>query len=60
VDLQALAQSHSIETTKQKILPGWEGKAKGILQILWKRGLIAESNYKSLKKKKQKTSNGSD
>jgi len=46
VDLQALAQSHSIEITKQKILPGWEGKAKGILQILWECGLIVESNYK--------------
>jgi len=33
--LQALAQQHGLEinTQKQKILPGWEGKPQGILQI---------------------------
>jgi len=48
-DLHALAQTHglSLRIDKQKVLPGWEGKAKGILQILWERGLIDELNYKS-------------
>jgi len=49
-DLRALALQHGIQMTieKQKILPGWEGKPKGILQILWECGLIAESNYKTM------------
>jgi len=32
---------------KPDVLPGWEGKAKGILQILWEHRLIDELNYKS-------------
>jgi len=49
-DLQALAQQHSLEITteKRKILLGWEGKPKGILQILWERGLIVGSDYKGM------------
>jgi len=48
-DLHVLAQTHglSLMVHKPDVLPGWEGKAKGILQILWERGLIDESNYKS-------------
>jgi len=48
-DLQALVQQHGVQTTveKQKIIQGWEGKPKGILQILWERGLIDELNYKA-------------
>jgi len=39
-DLQILALQHRLQITiaKQKILPGWEGKPKGILQILWECG----------------------
>jgi len=51
-NLQALAQQHGVQTTveKQKIIQGWEGKPKGILQILWERGLIDELNYKATMK----------
>jgi len=49
-DLNLLACQNGIPTMikKQKNLPGWEGKPKGILQILYERGLIAESNYQSM------------
>ena len=41
-ELQDLMSNNGIETHKQidKILPGWEGKSKGLLQVLWDRGLI--------------------
>ncbi len=41
-ELQELARANSVETHKQvdKILPGWEGKSKGLLQVLWERGLL--------------------
>ena len=35
-----IAQEHGlpIEEVKSKIVEGWEGKAKGLLQVLWERG----------------------
>ena len=58
-ELQALAQHYGValSTENPKIIPGWQGKAKGILQILWECGLIAESSYKrmTLDGKKQLT-----
>jgi len=49
-NLNLLACQNGIPTMikKQKILQGWEGKPKGILQILYEHGLIAESNYQSM------------
>lgn len=41
-ELQDLARENGIETHKEvdKNLPGWEGKSKGLLQVLWERGSI--------------------
>jgi hypothetical protein len=41
-DLQELARNNGIEITEQKevINPGWQDKPKGLLQVLWERGLI--------------------
>jgi hypothetical protein len=36
----------AITWTAEKIEEGWEGKAKGLLQVLWERGLIDGSNIK--------------
>jgi hypothetical protein len=43
--IQAKAQEHGLplEETKPKCVEGWEGKAKGILQVLWERGWIDEA-----------------
>jgi hypothetical protein len=30
----------------KKIQPGWEGKAKGMLQVLWERGFLDVGNLK--------------
>jgi len=38
----------------KKKLPRWEGTPKGILQILWEHGLIAESSYKNMTLDSQK------
>ena len=40
--LHELARANGVETHKlvEKILPGWEGKSKGLLQMLWERGLL--------------------
>ncbi len=48
-DVKYLALKHGILLTENKAVveEGWEGKAKGILQILHKHGLIDESNYKT-------------
>ena len=45
-ELVELCQQHQIETTKnvEKVKEGWEGKPKGLLQILWERGLIDGTN----------------
>jgi hypothetical protein len=41
-DLQAAAQLNDIpiEEVKEKVIEGWENKAKGLLQVLWERGWI--------------------
>ncbi|KAI2503269.1 hypothetical protein MHU86_11206 [Fragilaria crotonensis] len=41
-ELQEFARNNGIELSERKevILPGWQGKAKGLLQVLWERGLI--------------------
>jgi hypothetical protein len=41
-DLQELARNNGIEITEQRevINPGWKDKPKGVLQVLWERGLI--------------------
>ena len=36
----------AITKTVDKVKEGWEGKAKGLLQVLWERGLIDGSNIK--------------
>ena len=36
-----------IEQINNKILEGWEGKSKGLLQILWERGWINNENNKA-------------
>ena len=43
-DLVALANQHGIALKKrnQKIIEGWVGKPKGLLQVLWERGWIDE------------------
>jgi hypothetical protein len=41
-ELQELAEKKNIETTKVRVTEkkGWEGRAKGLLQVLWERGWI--------------------
>ena len=39
----------------EEVIAGWEGKAKGSLQVAWKRGFIDESNLKSYLAKGGKT-----
>jgi hypothetical protein len=41
-ELQDFARHNGIDLyeRKEKIAPGWEGQPKGLLQILWERGLI--------------------
>jgi hypothetical protein len=41
-ELQAIARQNDINLyeRKEKIAPGWEGQPKGLLQVLWERGLI--------------------
>jgi len=47
-ELVKLAEDNGIATTITcaKIVEGWEGKPKGMLQILWERGWIDETNLK--------------
>ncbi len=49
-DLQKAAINHGIplEEISQKILEGWEGKPKGLLQVLWERGWIDNSDDKAI------------
>ncbi|KAI2497596.1 hypothetical protein MHU86_16902 [Fragilaria crotonensis] len=46
LELQELARTNNIEvktnTTREK--KGWQGQAKGLLQVLWERGWIDEGN----------------
>ncbi len=33
-----------MEVIEQKIVEGWEGKQKGLMQVLWERGVINVNN----------------
>ena len=45
-ELQDFATTHGIDLVEQKvtILARWQGKSKGLLQVLWERGLIPEQS----------------
>jgi hypothetical protein len=45
-ELQAIARENGIATDveQSKVLPGWQGKAKGLLQVLRERGFIDLTN----------------
>jgi hypothetical protein len=47
-ELVELCEQHQIAITKnvEKIKEGWEGKPKGLLQVLWERGLVDSTNLK--------------
>ena len=47
-ELSNLCMAYNIAVTKtaEKMKEGWEGKAKGFLQVLWERGLINATNIK--------------
>jgi hypothetical protein len=47
-ELVELCGQHNITVMKtvEKVKEGWEGKAKGLLQVLWERGLIDGNNLK--------------
>ena len=47
-ELVELCQHHNIAIKKavEKVKEGWEGKPKGLLQVLWERGLIDGNNLK--------------
>ena len=52
-DLRKLAANLGIPTTKlvtHQMKPGWAGKGKGLLQVLWERGWIDESKISQYKK----------
>ena len=44
-ELQTFANRNGIDVFEDKlqIIPGWEGKPKGLLQVLWERGFVAEA-----------------
>ena len=51
-DLRKKATLLGINTLKmvaRRLVPGWEGKGKGLLQILWERGWLNESLIKQYK-----------
>ena len=62
--LHNLPTSYKIELTKNiKVVleEGWCGKPKGLLQVLWERGMIDEkdlSEYSLKRKKEHKDENG--
>jgi hypothetical protein len=41
-----MQQGIPVEIEVTKIQHGWEGSAKGVLQVLWERGFINEKNLK--------------
>jgi hypothetical protein len=49
MDIQAAAQNKGIPLAikKLKVHEGWEGKLKGLLQVLWERGWIDNSDNKA-------------
>ena len=53
-ELRKIALGLNIDTKKHvthKVIPGWEGKGKGMLQILYERGWICEEQLNRYKKK---------
>ena len=40
IQAQIHEQNLPVEETKQKTIKGWEGKLKGLLQVLWEQGWI--------------------
>ena len=48
-DIVRIAQSHGLETQCQKDnrKEGWLNKPKGLLQVLWERGFIDGTKWKS-------------
>jgi hypothetical protein len=51
-DLRSKATLLGIDTQKRvthRLVPGWEGKGKGLMQILWERGWIDELMVKEYK-----------
>jgi hypothetical protein len=44
-ELQAFANRNGIDVFEDKlqIIRGWEGQPKGLLQVLWERGFVAEA-----------------
>jgi hypothetical protein len=42
-DKRKLASNLGINTVTHRKKPGWAGKGKGLLQVLWERGWIDES-----------------
>jgi hypothetical protein len=45
-ELQDFARMHGVDLREQKeqIITGWEGQAKGLVQVLWERGFISEAS----------------
>jgi len=59
-ELQTFARNNVIELERdvQKVEEGWIGKPKGMLQTLWERGLIDETNLNSHTNDGRKDANG--
>jgi hypothetical protein len=53
IELKEYARMHGIPVTREKIIvtEGWQGKQKGLLQVLWERGWIDTSQCKASKDK---------
>ncbi len=52
-ELRKLASNLGMATTRtvtQRFIPGWAGKEKGLLQVLWERGWIDETKTSQYKK----------
>ena len=47
-DINKICKTHKISTFHKikKVIPGWEGKPKGLLQVLWERGWINKDEHK--------------
>ena len=35
----------NLSEQKEQIILGWEGRAKGLLQVLWERGFVFEASF---------------
>jgi hypothetical protein len=52
-ELRKIASNLSLSTTRtvtQRFIPGWAGKGKGLLQVLWERGWIDDTKTSQYKK----------